>query len=247
MISQVIFSREALILDRQFIYKEQAHTHNRNKNNNGDFPKSGGGGKFCPTDYNSLPTNSLQSLFATGVGHQKILKNIQSPTVVSNLLYKNITMVIHRFTGQTAERKTYLQESTQREEKKKMSTRNKKEEGKNEQCRESPKRQSLSNSCFKVSNWTPLFLFHLSCENQTNTSNEYVRYSQLLQFITPLGISKEMDAFTQFSFVFYSLETSPHTAGITKVQLVILKTSVKEVTSHKTESKQCNKNNLVST
>lgn len=46
---------------------------------------------------------------------------------------------------------------------------NKKVRGKDEQCREGPKRQSLSNSCFKVSKRTPLNLFHLSCKDQTNT------------------------------------------------------------------------------
>lgn len=41
---------------------------------------------------------------------------------------------------------------------------------KDEKCRRGSKRQCLSNSCFKVSKWTPLYLFHLSCKDQTYIS-----------------------------------------------------------------------------
>lgn len=39
VISQIIVSREALILDRQFIYKEQTHTQRKESN---DGPKNVG-------------------------------------------------------------------------------------------------------------------------------------------------------------------------------------------------------------
>ncbi len=71
-------------------------------------------GNLYPTDLNNQSIISLNLCFTAASGHQKVLKNIQSPTVISNLLYKNITMVIHRFTDLTVERKTYLQKSTQR-------------------------------------------------------------------------------------------------------------------------------------
>lgn len=66
-------------------------------------------GEFVSNRCQQSKRHFPQSLIATGLGHQKVLKNIQSPTVISNLLYKNITMVIHRFTDLTVERKTYLQ------------------------------------------------------------------------------------------------------------------------------------------
>lgn len=83
-------------------------------------------------------------------------------------------MVIHRFTGITVERKRHIYSNPHKERKKKMERNrfggvNKKVRGKDEQCREGPKRQSLSNSCFKVSKRTPLNLFHFSCKDQTNT------------------------------------------------------------------------------
>lgn len=56
-----------------------------------------GDGEFVSNRSQQSEYHFPQSLIATGLGHQKALKNIQSPTVISNLLYKNITMVIHRF------------------------------------------------------------------------------------------------------------------------------------------------------
>lgn len=119
-------------------------------------------------NFNNQSNVSLQYLIATGLGHQKVLKNIQSPPVISYLLYKNITMVIHRFTDLTVERKTYLQQSTQRENGKKWFG-NKRLEEKVSSAERVP-RQSLSNSCFEVSKWRPLNLYQLSCKDQTNLS-----------------------------------------------------------------------------
>lgn len=56
MISQVIVSREALVLDRQFIYKEQAHTHTKRKErNDGKLSKKRSVvGNLYPTDLKNL-------------------------------------------------------------------------------------------------------------------------------------------------------------------------------------------------
>lgn len=70
----------------------------------------------------------------------------------------------------TVERKRHIYSNPHKGENGKKLLRNKKVGGNDEKCREGPKRQSLSNSCFKVSKWTPLNLFHLSCKDQINIS-----------------------------------------------------------------------------
>lgn len=57
MISQVIVSREALLLDRQFIYKEQTHTHTTKNVMMANFQRVIG--NLYPTD---LDNQSIVSL-----------------------------------------------------------------------------------------------------------------------------------------------------------------------------------------
>lgn len=150
--SQVIVSCEALLLDRHFIYKEQAHTHKENEKKTWwQLSKAWWViGTFDPNRSRQSTHRFPQSLIATRLGHQKKYLetyNHQRPSPfyfikISPWWFPDSQIL-------TVERNTYLQFHTKGKWKE-NSLGTKSFEGNDGQCGEGPKRQSFSNSCFKV-------------------------------------------------------------------------------------------------